>query len=197
MDLDSPDSLDVVVNKQRPLDPIDHAPADLMTPDGLNNPSGEQVRPELDAPLRALTADARGQGLDLTLVSGYRSHEEQAAIYGQKQAERGTEQADSISARPGFSEHQTGLAVDLARPDGQCTLMPCFGETAEGRWLAENAWRHGFILRYPADQTPIVGYAYEPWHFRYVGVETATAMHDRGIATLEEYRGLTPAPSYI
>lgn len=193
-DVDSPGSIDVVVNKQRPL-PADFAPPELTATTRMPNPSGEVIRPEAAKALDDLYEGARSQGVELVLVSGYRSFAEQEIIYENKRAESGGE-ADRVSARPGHSEHQTGLAADVGRPDGQCTLQPCFGETAEGKWLAENAWRYGFLLRYPQDLTPVIGYAYEPWHFRFVGVETATRMHHEGVRTLEEYRGLPAAPDY-
>lgn len=193
-DVDSPGSIDVVVNKQRPL-PADFAPPELTATTRMPNPSGEVIRPEAAKALDDLYEGARSQGVELVLVSGYRSFAEQEIIYENKRAESGGE-ADRVSARPGHSEHQTGLAADVGRPDGQCTLQPCFGETAEGKWLAENAWRYGFLLRYPQDLTPVIGYAYEPWHFRFVGVETAARMHHEGVRTLEEYRGLPAAPDY-
>lgn len=192
--IDDPGSIDVVVNKQRPL-PADFAPQGLVSPAELPNPSREVVRSEVAAALDELNGAARAQGVDLVLTSGYRSYAEQETINRTKREQVG-DQADLVSARAGFSEHQTGLAVDLAAANGACTLQACFGETAEGRWLADNAWRHGFLLRYPQDLTDVVGYAYEPWHFRFVGVETATRMHNEGIRTLEEYRGLPAAPDY-
>jgi D-alanyl-D-alanine carboxypeptidase len=109
----------------------------------------------------------------------------------------GQEAADLTSARPGYSEHQTGLAIDVnALPDQGCALEPCWGNTPHSQWIASNAWRFGFIVRYQEGQTPITGYEYEPYHLRYVGLEIAKDMHDRGILSLEQYFGLDPAPDY-
>jgi D-alanyl-D-alanine carboxypeptidase len=108
----------------------------------------------------------------------------------------GQAQADAQSARPGFSEHQTGLSVDISPVPLSCALDACFGATPQGRWLADNAWRFGYLLRYPADKTPVTGFTYEPWHFRYIGVELATEMHNTGVTTLEEFFGLPAAPDY-
>ena len=110
-------------------------------------------------------------------------------------ARDGIAAAETYSARPGHSEHQTGLAADLDDGSG-CAFMACFGQTATGLWLRENAYRYGFILRYDDGQQPVVGYIYEPWHFRYVGVEVAAGMREAGIRNLEEYFGLPAAPSY-
>ena len=77
-----------------------------------------------------------------------------------------------------------------------CAIQECFGATPQGLWLAANSYRFGFILRYPAGKRAVTGYIFEPWHFRYVGVELATEMHETGIATLEEFFGLPPAPDY-
>jgi D-alanyl-D-alanine carboxypeptidase len=101
-----------------------------------------------------------------------------------------------LAARPGYSEHQTGLAVDFAAR-GVSTLQVSFAKTKAGIWLAANAYRYGFVLRYPSGKTAITGYSFEPWHFRYVGVEVATAMHDQNIQTLEEFYALPAAPSYL
>ncbi len=117
-------------------------------------------------------------------------------VYGGLVDERGQTAADRTSARPGHSEHQTGLAIDIASVPAECSLEQCFGDTAHGRWLAENAWRFGFVLRYPEGATPVTGYEYEPWHFRYVGKDLATELHEQKIETLEEFFGLEPAPDY-
>lgn len=195
VNIDDPASLTVVVNKQRPL-PAEFAPAGLVTPRGLANPSSERLRPEAAEALDRMARDAQSEGIRLSLTSGYRSYAEQQTVYGNQVASKGRQQADRVSARPGHSEHQTALAVDLARTDGRCSLLPCFGETPEGRWLAENSWRYGFLLRYPADLTPVVGYAYEPWHFRYVGPELTEQMRAVQVRSLEEFFHLPQAPDY-
>jgi hypothetical protein len=108
----------------------------------------------------------------------------------------GQASADLRSARPGYSEHQTGLAIDISALPENCTLdETCFADTA-GQWLATNAFKWGVVLRYPSDKTPVTGYEFEPWHYRYVGVALATEMHNTGITTLEEFFGLPAAPTY-
>jgi zinc D-Ala-D-Ala carboxypeptidase len=102
--------------------------------------------------------------------------------------------SDPTTAPPGRSEHQTGLAIDIGSESGYCSLAECFADTPEGQWLAANAWRFGFLLRYPADKIDITGYTFEPWHYRYIGVDLSTEMHERGVTTLEEFFGLPAAP---
>jgi D-alanyl-D-alanine carboxypeptidase len=104
--------------------------------------------------------------------------------------------AEKLSARPGHSEHQLGLAADFSVKGQGCVIMVCFGKTEAGIWLAENVHQYGFVLRYPKGYKPITGFQYEPWHFRYVGVELATEMKTKGIKTLEEFWGLESAPDY-
>jgi D-alanyl-D-alanine carboxypeptidase len=187
-----PTSLTAVVNKRRGL-AADYVPPGLVTPSGI--PGATQVRQELLGPLESMRAAMAAEGITLRMSSAYRSFARQQTIYNGFVAREGVAGADTHSARPGNSEHQTGLAVDLDDGAG-CNLNACFANTAGGRWLAENSWRYGFILRYGDGWQPIVGYTYEPWHFRYVGVEVASDMHDRGIRTLEEYYGLPAAPDY-
>jgi LAS superfamily LD-carboxypeptidase LdcB len=130
----------------------------------------------LDA-VERLFSDARKAGIDNLLVNdGFRSYETQRRIYDEAEDK-------SLVQRPGCSEHQTGLAADIAANGVAGSAM---GESAEGRWLADNAWRHGLILRYPQGKQEITGIAYEPWHFRYVGAKAAKALYESGLC-LEEY----------
>lgn len=174
------DSLWVVVNKDRALDPIEYVPdSDLV--------EGYRVHQRVVAPLTRLLAAARSEGLDVRILSAYRSHGRQGELHAERSASVGTEAAEQLIAPPGHSEHQTGLAVDLGRSrTGVCNMDVCFGDTAEGRWLSANAWRFGFIERYRAEGRAVTGYAPEPWHFRFVGRELAAHMHEAGIVTLEE-----------
>ena len=135
-------------------------------------------------------------GLELQSQSSYRSYDSQVRIYQGWVNSLGQSAADLTSARPGHSEHQTGLSIDISSVPSVCPLDQCFGDTPHGQWLAANAHRFGFHLRYPAGLTDITGYEYEPWHYRYVGVELATELHETGIRTLEEFFGLPPAPTY-
>jgi D-alanyl-D-alanine carboxypeptidase len=193
-DIDSATSFHVVVNKQRPLDPQDYAPADLVAVDIIG---GGQLRTKAAAAMQdLLAAHSAETGLEMQSLSSYRSYGRQVDVYNGWVSSLGQEGADLTSARPGHSEHQTGLAMDLGAVPAQCNLEQCFADTPQGRWLAENAWRYGFIVRYPDGYTPITGYEFEPWHMRFVGVKLATEMHETGVMTLEEMFGLPAAPTY-
>lgn len=194
-----PGSIWQVVNKQRLL-PTSYVPANLVTANiPLRiDPNEEQMHISqiINDQLKKMTDDAAKQGFKLVLASGYRSASYQDGLYNSYVADKGQAYADATSARPGASEHQTGLAVDLSAGDKSCELEKCFGETQEGKWLATNGYRYGFIVRYPQGKTNITGYDYEPWHLRYVGVPLATEMHKQKISTLEEFFGLPAAPDY-
>jgi zinc D-Ala-D-Ala carboxypeptidase len=194
--LDDPESLWVIVNKARPFSVIDYAPADLVAPPVPSSYS-PLLRPEASDALVALFDDAASAGIELKLHSSYRSYSLQKRVKADSVARFGQEVSDARSARAGHSEHQTGLVVDLTGINGACTLQACFGQTPEGQWLAENSWRHGYVLRYLEGQTAITGYIYEPWHFRYVGLELAAEVWNQGYPTLEEFFGLPPAPDYV
>ena len=186
--IDDPASLWVVVNKTRPLNPKTYVPALA----NLNLPGGGQMRPEAAAALTQLFADYQAQsGAQLKVVSAYRSYNVQVSTYNGWVNRLGQAQADRQSARPGFSEHQTGLAVDINTGSDQG-----FGATTAGKWLAANAYKYGFIVRYPDGLEAITGYEYEPWHVRFIGVDLATEMHDTGVQTLEQFFGLPAAPDY-
>ena len=141
-------------------------------------------------------AAAAAAGVTMTLASGYRSYATQIATYNGYVSARGQAAADTASARPGYSEHQTGWAFDIGDGGGACSFQPCFAEQPAAVWAKANAHRFGFVVRYPWMLHPITGYYYESWHLRYIGVEAATDMKKRGIATLEEYFGLEAAPGY-
>lgn len=194
--IDDPASLWVVSNKRRPLQPTDYVPADLV-PVPVPFTNAPSLRQEAaDAAVAVVQAAREEAGLELISLSAYRSYGVQVAVYNGVVAQQGQEAADLVSARPGHSEHQTGLAIDFGSQPQVCSLQPCFGETAHGVWLAENAHRFGFVLRYPSGATPVTGFSYEPWHFRYVGVALAAEMRATGVATLEEFFGLEAAPDY-
>ena len=181
--LEDPKSLWVVVNKKRPL-PSDFVPE-------LSSASGAQIRPEAVADFNKLMADAQQAGNPIYVISSYRSYSNQASTYQGWVNRDGQALADTYSARPGHSEHQTGLAVDLG--NGTCDLEICFGNTIAGKWLAMNAHEYGFIIRYLDGKDNVTGYQYEPWHLRYVGKELASELNNK---TLEEFFDLPPAPSY-
>lgn len=182
-------SIWVVVNKQRPLNPKTYAPTDLVTVGG-----GQQLRQEAATALAALIAAAKTERLIINPMSGYRSYNTQVSVYNNEVKQFGQTVADSESARPGTSEHQTGLAIDVG--GGGCGIEDCFGKTAEGKWLAANAYKYGFIIRYTDAKQQITGYRAEPWHIRYIGGDLSAEMQKQGVQTLEEFFGLPAAPTY-
>lgn len=128
-----------------------------------------------------LRSDAAEEGLNIVFMSGFRSYEEQQIVY-KGWAKKYDYEADRVSARPGHSEHQLGLAIDVN------SVEFSFADTTEGIWLAENCWKYGFIIRYKEGTEDITGYMFEPWHIRYLG-EFAEEVHSSGL-TLEEYLGI-------
>ena len=148
----------------------------------------ESYAPGLDPTAKAafdeLSAKAWGEGVSLYIISGYRSFAQQKKLYDGYAASRGVEEADRVSSRPGHSEHQTGLCMDIN------TTEFSFEGTKEAVWLEEHCAEYGFIIRFPKGKESITGYDYEPWHIRYVGVEAAKEIMSRGIC-LEEYLGVT------
>ena len=135
-------------------------------------------------------------GNEMQIQSAYRSYDVQVGVYNGLVEQLGQAGGDLTSARPGHSEHQTGLVVDISAVPATCALDQCFADTDQGKWLAKNAYKWGFVLRYPNKMTNITGYEFEPWHYRYVGVELATEMHTTGIKTLEQFFDLPAAPGY-
>jgi zinc D-Ala-D-Ala carboxypeptidase len=197
-DVNNKESLIFIVNKKRPMD-LAHVPQKLVTPKvNLRLDAGTEQMLLVDvaaAGVESLFSDAKKAGHDLVFSSGYRSSAYQKQLYDLYVNRDGPEVADRSSARAGYSEHQTGLAVDVNYATEQCSLDICFGDTPAGKWIAENSHLYGFIVRYQNGKTAITGYQYEPWHLRYVGVETATKIFQSG-KTMEEYFGLPPAPTY-
>jgi D-alanyl-D-alanine carboxypeptidase len=183
-------SLWVVVNKQRPLEPITYKPA---TGYFKGVQIGKAAIPALNQMAAAMLKDKAGT---LLLNSGYRSYDTQVSVHDRQVKRLGLKAGEALAARPGYSEHQTGLAADVSAAGQGCTIQVCFAKTKAGKWLAANAWQYGFVLRYPDGQTPTTGYQFEPWHFRYVGVELATEMKSQNIAVLENVWKLPAAPSY-
>ena len=193
--IDDPASIWVVSNKLRPLSPVDFAPSDLSMPEGVENEFSQPLREPAARAVEGFVAAAAAAGHEVRIISAYRDYATQVTLYDTYVARDGQAAADTYSARPGHSEHQTGLVVDLD-DHGECYLAACFGETPAGVWLAEHAAEHGFIVRYPEGEQEVTGFMPEPWHFRYVGVELAQEMRASGTPTLEEFFGLPPAPDY-
>lgn len=164
----------------------DYVPNDLVTPAVKRGGSSIRMRREAADALEALFLAAKEEeNYTLLAISGYRSYQTQTNIMNRRVKSIGKEKARLLVADPGASEHQLGLAMDLSckRSTG---LTGSFGKTAEGKWVAENCYRFGFILRYKAEWTEVTGYAYEPWHIRYVGVEHAMRIKELNIP-FEEY----------
>ncbi len=155
----------LIVNKSYPL-PEGYEPGGLL--------------PQVQRAFNDMVAAAKEDGVSLWIVSGYRSYETQRKLYNNYVATYGKASADTYSARPGHSEHQTGLAFDVN------TISYSFGTTSTGKWLQQNGATYGFIIRYPEGKQSITGYIYEPWHLRYLGTELATKVVESGLC-LEEY----------
>lgn len=191
----TPDSITVFVNKEYAL-PADYIPNDLVVPDILFNinryDEKKLLRQEAATAIEQLFESAEAEGLALYGISGYRSYKRQEEIYNTNIRTKGEEYTNRYSARPGHSEHQTGLVMDVSTASIGNRLEPVFAGTPEGIWLAENAHKFGFIIRYPKDKESITGYSYEPWHIRYVGTDLAQKIYDQNI-TLEDYYNYIPS----
>jgi D-alanyl-D-alanine carboxypeptidase len=194
--VDDPSSIWVVVNKTRSLNPANYAPTDLVYP-AVTYVNRQPMRAEVANALVAMfAAGASESQLQFSVQSAYRSFAAQTSVYDQIVDTKGQAQADTTSARPGHSEHQTGLAVDISALPASCSLQTCFANTPQGKWLAANAWKYGFVLRYPADKVAVTGYSFEPWHYRYVGIALSTELHNTGVETLEEFFALPGGTTY-
>lgn len=196
--IDDASSVWTVVNKGRKL-PDDYTPANLVTPkvalrleEGM---SEMKLRKDAATALERLFGDAKAAGLDLLLASAYRSYGQQSGLYNFYVDNSGQKSADEYSARPGYSEHQTGLSVDVEPGSRICELQECFANTAEGLWVAANAHKQGFIIRYQKGEKALTGYEFEPWHLRYVGIELASELKESG-RTLEQHFSLPAYPDY-
>lgn len=147
------------------------------------NPNG--LMDVFNSNFKLLQSAAKNDGFDLKVISGFRSYSKQQSTYNGWVNKYGQSKADTLSARPGHSEHQTGLAADIN------SLNQSWGNTNEGKWLNNNCYKYGFIIRYPYGKDDITGYIYEPWHIRYVGIDLAEKLYNNGNwITLEEYFGI-------
>lgn len=197
VDLHAADRIWVVVNKLNALDPIDYWPEPQARAEGVDRTSGGHMRADVAAALSQLVTAARDEGAgEIGVNSGFRSYERQVSTYRTYVGQLGQRNADLTSARPGHSEHQTGLAVDVVACDGGCGTIERFGGTVQSDWVAANAHRFGFIVRYGDGDTATTGYEYEPWHLRFIGTDLATRYAEGGYRTLEDFFGLPPAPEY-
>lgn len=186
-----PDAVLVLVDRVRSL-PDTYTPPDLVTAPIAWAPTHETER----RMLRQVASDhavdlfaaADAAGVPLVGISGYRSYATQKAVHDRSVERNGEDEGDRYTALPGHSEHQTGLALDVTAADGSCATEDCFADTPEAAWLAANAPRFGFIVRYPEGADDLTGYSYEPWHLRYVGVDVAEELQRRHL-TFDEWLG--------
>ena len=161
----------------------DYIPENLEPIDTAYARSGMQLVSEAKNAFEELSQKAKEDGMTILATSSYRSYDYQVNLYNNYVETDGKQAADTYSARAGYSEHQTGLAVDVYNG-----VIPytSFEETEEFTWMQQNAYKYGFILRFPEDKTNITGYQYESWHYRYVGKEIAEEIYKNNL-TLEEY----------
>lgn len=187
--VENQDSLFVLANKKNELN-SNYEPNDLVVPNVEFSFSGNDQKKQMRAvaadALEKLVEGAQQDGYRLVAVSGFRSYSRQQTIYQGNVDRMGEEEANKVSAKPGQSEHQTGLAMDLSCESIGFSLEEALGELPEGQWLAENAHKYGFIIRYQKNKTDITGYNYEPWHIRYVGEALAKYLYNNDL-TLEEF----------
>lgn len=197
--IDSAQSELVVVNKHRPLTPATFEPELVVVPSSqaLDNSRKLKLRPVASAALveMAVAMDQQEMG-QLFINSAYRSYDYQAELFVSKTKQYGLAGALLRSAKAGYSEHQTGLAADVSVPAQGCAILECFGETKAGKWIAENSWKYGFIIRYQKETTAITGYSYEPWHLRFIGRDLAEKYKEGDFQTLEAFWNLPAAPDY-
>lgn len=183
------DDLLVLVNKEYKL-PSSYVPSDLVPASESGIRLGEKfmLRNILVNDLKELLSAAQSDGVDLSIVSGYRSYQEQVATYKYWVNYNGgsTDYADMISARAGHSQHQLGTAIDFSSAEINDGLSGIFTNTQASKWLSENAWKYGFVISFPKGVEDITGYSYESWHYRYIGKENAKEMIESGLI-LEKY----------
>ena len=171
----------LIVNKSYSM-PASYKPTSALNMDICKYCFTEETRASYNEMVNA----AKNDGISLDVVSGFRSYETQNQLYNGYVSRDGKEAADTYSARPGHSEHQTGLAFDVN------LAGDAFNNTPEAKWVNDNCYKYGFIIRYPKGKTNYTGYKYESWHLRYVGKELAEILYNNGDwVTLEEYFNLT------
>ena len=182
------ESITALINKKRYL-PDTYVPNDLCFVDVDNvcsNDDAKKLRKEAAISLKELFDDALSNGLKLYACSGYRSYERQKQIFEDYCASDGEKEANRYSARPGSSEHQTGLCMDVTCEGVGYELSNSFEDTEEGKFILLHSHEYGFIIRYPKGKENITGYIYEPWHLRYLGKEIAAKVFESGL-TYDEY----------
>ncbi len=186
-DTTSDDSLYRIVNANNPISE-DYVPSNLVTLDSsrIRVSNVYSLREDAYNDLLELYDGASSVGLKMRIISGYRSYNEQVTLYNYYQKEYGKDWAEEIDDKPGLSEHQLGLCVDIGIASGYCDLNACFANTSLYTWLKENAYKYGYIERYPENKQEITGVIHSSWHYRYIGKEMAEKIYNSGL-TLEEY----------
>lgn len=177
--ISNPGNANVLVNKYRQL-PSDFIPSKLENISRSYCTGTQKLIHSARIAFEKMCADAKKRGYSICAVSAYRSYDKQAQVYASYHSTEDQAAKDLLAARPGFSEHQTGLAVDISRSSTAHSVADV------DKWYAKNAYRYGFIIRYPCDKQQITGYASEPWHLRYLGAKLATAVYKSGL-TYDEY----------
>ncbi|WP_240310757.1 M15 family metallopeptidase [Brochothrix thermosphacta] len=193
--LKDPSSITALVNKHNKF-PDKYTPNDLVYPDvpfvfGSEKVERSMLRKEAAQHLETMFAEAKKENIHLSGVSAFRSYETQIAIFDGYVQQDGKAAALTYSALPGTSEHQSGLAIDISNAAGEFAAEQGFETTAEGKWLAANSYKYGYILRFPDGKEAITGYEYESWHFRYIGVDLAKKVFDSNL-TYEKYADKHP-----
>ena len=174
------DNLTKLVNKDNPLK-YNYKPDDLVKPNVNSTKSNIYISNICKNALETMFEEAKEDGINLYLISGFRSSDYQARLYLNSLNRNGEQYTEKYVAKPNYSEHQTGLAVDISSKSNGYNLTYTFADKKEGKWLKENAHKYGFILRYPEDRVEDTGYGFEPWHFRYVGKEVATYIYEHNL----------------
>ncbi|MDD4035861.1 MAG: M15 family metallopeptidase [Bacilli bacterium] len=181
-EIDDPHDITVLVNKYRRL-PSEFVPKNLLPIDSDCSNNGALLVKEARDAFNKVCHHMKNKGFSIKGTSGYRSYNYQYNLYNNYVNNDGVEKADTYSARPGHSEHQLGLAIDVSAEDNSIVK---FQNSNEFRWLKNNAHKYGFIIRYPENKDSITGYKSEPWHYRYVGIDIATYIYENAI-TYDEY----------
>lgn len=195
--LSDPARLWVVVNKVDPMNPVDFEPGPLSRPALATTTPSKQLRSDAASALGTMATALKDSGAGvLGMNNGYRSYWLQKRVHSSHVSSRGQEGADRVSARPGFSEHQTGMSMDVVACSDGCSEIGGFAGTSECDWVAAHAWEYGFIVRYEEGATGTTGYVAEPWHLRYIGPTLAAAYNEGGYRTLEEFFEMPAAPDY-
>lgn len=185
-EIDNPNDLLVIVNKQNKL-PDNFTPSNLVLIPKKYCDKKMYIKKEVLKNFIKMYNEIKEENLNITIISAYRNSDYQENLYNNYVKEKGKRYADRCSARKNHSEHQTGLAIDIMGENMDYNL---FDKTKEYLWMKDNSHKYGFILRYPKKKEKITGFKFEPWHYRYVGIDIATQIYNKNI-TLEEYKKIS------